>query len=141
MNGPDTRINGTTWRRRSYGRHIDMGDSQTLADYVKERSEARSERERRQAIRAPAEPGYAGNFNQSNGYAGRVKDRIRSSIEMSISLFKTLFEKQKEDNMQRKAEESPAGQRVKELQDEITARVEEIESLTREVVKLAERRK
>ena len=60
---------------------------------------------------------------------------------MSIKLFRSLFCKQKEANMQRKAEESPAGQRVKALQDEITGSSEAIKDLTDQVVDISKKRK
>jgi hypothetical protein len=60
---------------------------------------------------------------------------------MSIKLFQSMFSKEKERNMQRKAEQSPAGQRIKALQDEIDEKAEQIKDLTSQVVEIAKQRK
>jgi hypothetical protein len=60
---------------------------------------------------------------------------------MSIKLFQSMFSKEKERNMQRKAEQSPAGQRIKALQDEIDEKAEQIKDLTSQVVEIANQRK
>jgi hypothetical protein len=43
--------------------------------------------------------------------------------------------------MQRKAEQSPAGQRIKALQDEIDEKAEQIKDLTSQVVEISKQRK
>jgi hypothetical protein len=60
---------------------------------------------------------------------------------MPIKLFQTMFAKEKERNMQRKAEQSPAGKRVQALQDQIDRQAEDIKSLTSLGVELAKPRK
>jgi hypothetical protein len=60
---------------------------------------------------------------------------------MPIKLFQTMFAKEKERNMQRKAEQSPAGQRIKALQEEIDEKAEQIKDLTSQVVEIANQRK
>ena len=60
---------------------------------------------------------------------------------MSIKLFQSLFAKEKERNMQRKAEQSPAGQRIKALQDQIDEKAEQIKDLTSQVVEISKQRK
>jgi hypothetical protein len=137
MNGPNSNHTGTTWRRRNYGSHIAVGDSLSLEAYLKDRSAKR----RGQAIRAPAKPSPARDFSQSNPNYGRIKRSLKSAIVMPIKLFQTLFAKEKERNMQRKAEQSPAGQRVKALQDEIDEKAEQIKDLTNQVVEISKQRK
>jgi hypothetical protein len=137
MNGPDSHHTGATWRRRNYGRHIAVGDSVSLEAYIKSRNNSRPG----QAIRAPAEPSPARDFSAGNSHYGWCKRGIKSTIVMAIKLFQTMFAKEKERNMQRKAEQSPAGQRIKALQEEIDEKAEQIKDLTNQVVEIAKQRK
>jgi hypothetical protein len=62
-------------------------------------------------------------------------------MEFFKNLYEIVSEQGREARMQKTAENSPAGQRVKALQDEIAALAEHIEETSRQVVDMAQKRK